>query len=128
MVSTPDRRKQKQLCHINTLIEYYTREDDSVSKSAAPVALLTVTDGNANPNDTQDDVDLLGDSRVTLNNSQILANLKPKLGHLNHSQIAELKAIIQDSLTLFPDVPSRTNKVDHDVNVGEAEPVKQPPY
>ena len=110
------------------LIEYYTRENDSVSKSAAPVALLTVTDGNASPNDTEDDVDLLDDCRVTLNNSQILANLKAKLGHLNHSQISELKAIIQDSLSLFPGVPSRTNMVDHDVNVGEAEPVKQSPY
>ena len=126
VVSTPDRHKQRQLCHINMLIEYYTREDGSVSKSAVPVALLTV--GNASPNNTEDDVDLLDDCRVRLNNSQILANLKAKLGHLNHSKIAELKAIIQDSLTLFPDVPSRTNVVYHGVNVGEAEPVKQPHY
>ena len=78
------------------LIECYTMEDDSVSKSAAPVALLTVTDGNASPNDTEDDVDLLDDCGVRLNDSQILANLKAKLGHLNHSQIiAELKAVTQ---------------------------------
>ena len=57
-----------------------------------------------------------------------MANLKAKLGHLNHSQIAELKAVIQDSLKLFPDVLSRTNVAYHDVNVREAEPVKQPPY
>ena len=35
---------------------------------------------------------------------------------------------ISSGLTLFPDVPSRTNVVCHDVNVGEAEPVEQPPY
>ena len=57
-----------------------------------------------------------------------MVNLKAKLGHLNHTQIAELKAVIQDSLTLFPDVPSRINVAHHDVNVGEAEPFKQPPY
>ena len=43
------------------LKEYCTREDYSVSKSAAPVALLTVTDGNSSPNYTEDDVDLLDD-------------------------------------------------------------------
>ena len=87
-----------------------------------------MTNSNASPNDTEDDVDLLDDCGDRLNKSQILVNLKATLGHLNHTQIAELKAVIQDSLILFPDVPSRTNVVYHDVNVGEAEPVKQPPY
>ena len=97
VVSATDRCKQRHFCHINMFIEYYTREDDSVSKSAAPVALLTVTNSNASPNDTEDDVDLLDDCGDRLNNSQILVNLKAKLGHLNHTQIAELKAVIQDS-------------------------------
>ena len=35
---------------------------------------------------------------------------------------------MQGNLMLFPDIPSRTIVVYHDVNVGEAEPVKQPPY
>ena len=61
MVATPNRRKQRQLRHINVLKEYCTREDDSVSKSAAPVALLTVINGNSSPNYTEDDVDLLDD-------------------------------------------------------------------
>ena len=61
VVATPNRRKQRQLRHINMLKEYCTREDDSVSKSVAPVALLTVTNGNSSPNYTEDDVDLLDD-------------------------------------------------------------------
>ena len=72
---------------------------------------------------------------VRLSNSQILANLKAKIGHLkfyiNQSQIAELKAFIQGSSALFPDVPSRTKLMwctMMQLNVGEAEPVKQPPY
>ena len=61
MVSTPDRHIQRKLCHINMLKEYCTtREDESVSKSTsvAPVALLTVTDGNSSQNSTEDDLDL----------------------------------------------------------------------
>ena len=83
-----------------------------------------VTDGNSSPNDTENMVDC----GVRLNNSQILSNLKAKLGHLTQSQSPELEAIIQGNLKLFPDVPSRTNAVYHDVDVGETEPVKQPPY
>ena len=74
------------------LKEYCTREDDSVGKSTTPVALLTMTDGNSSPNDTKSDVDLLDDCGVKLNNSQILSNLKTKLGFLNQSQMAELRA------------------------------------
>ena len=128
VVSTPDRRKQRQLCHINMLKEYHMREEDSADHPAIPVALVMVTDGNSSPNDTEDMVDLSDDCGVRLNNSQILSNLKAKLGHLTQSQSAELEATIQGNLKLFPDVPSRTNAVYHDVDVGEAEPVKQPPY
>ena len=128
VVSTPDRRKQRQLCHINMLKEYHMREEDSADHPAIPVALVMVTDENSSPNDTKDMVDLSDDCGVRLNNSQILSNLKAKLGHLTQSQSAELEATIQGNLKLFPDVPSRTNAVYHDVDVGEAEPVKQPPY
>jgi len=37
VVSTPDRRKPRQLCHINILKEYHTRDDCSTSKSIAQV-------------------------------------------------------------------------------------------
>lgn len=112
VVSTPDRWKQRQLCHINMLKKYHTKEDDLVKKSVAPVALLS-------PNDDEYGVNFLDDCGIRLNNFQILFNLKVKLGHLNQSQIVELKAIIQDNLTLFPDVPSRPNIVYHNVDVGK---------
>ena len=128
VVSTPDRRKQRQLCQINMLKEYHMREEDSADHAAIPVVLVMVTDGNSSPNDTEDMVDLSDECGVRINNSQILSNLKAKLGHLTQSQSAELEATIQGNLKLFPDVPSRTNKVYHDVDFGEAEPVEQPPY
>ena len=128
MVSTPDRRKQRQLCHINMLKEYCTREDDSASKSAVPVALLRVTNRNTSPNNTEGNVDLLDGCGVRLKILKIWLTLKLSYAILITHKLAELKAVVQDSLTLFPDVPSRTNVVYHDVNVREAELVKQPPY
>ena len=45
LISTPDRRKRTQLCHVNLLKPYYSREDQSSSASAtieAPHAVCTV--------------------------------------------------------------------------------------
>ena len=73
MVSTPDRRKQRQLCHINMLKEYHMREEDSADHPAIPVALVMVNDGNSSPNDTEDMVDLSDDCGVRLNNSDFVS-------------------------------------------------------
>ncbi|XP_065917657.1 uncharacterized protein [Dysidea avara] len=125
VVSTPDRRKERQLCHINVLKEYHTKDDSSASKSVAPVASLS-TDKSASLK--EDEENLFDDFGIRLNNSQIISNLKSKLGHLSHSQAAELEILIQRNLVLFPDVPSRADVVCHDVDVGNADPIKQHPY
>ena len=128
MVSTPDRRKPRQLCHISMLKEYHTRDGCSTSKSIAQVAAVS-TNKNADENPSlQNTEENLLDYGIRLNNSQIIANLTSKLSHLSHSQAAELEMLIHNNLSLFPDVPSRTDVVFHDVDVGTAEPVKQRPY
>ena len=51
-----------------------------------------------------------------------------KLGHLSDNVQCELKQLIHESEDIFPNVPSRTNAADHDVDVGGHEPTKQHPY
>ena len=65
---------------------------------------------------------------LRLNNSATLLNLKQKLQHLSDTESAQLEQLIVEFLELFPDVPSRTTVMYHDVDVGNAEPVKQHPY
>ena len=62
------------------------------------------------------------------NNSAILANLDSKLSHLNSDQIASLKSLISRYEDVFSDKLGRTNVLYHDVDVGNARPVKQSPY
>ena len=119
------RRKQRQLCHVNMLKEYHVEDGSSDDKSITPVALLA-TDRNVDLK--ADDNNLFDDSGIRLNNSQVISNLQSKLGHLSASQAADLEILIQNNLVLFPDVPSRTDVVCHEVDVGNAEPVKQHPY
>ena len=68
------------------------------------------------------------DRPLKLQNSEILADLSPKLDHLARSEKEEMTRLIRDFLDLFPDVPKQTDITQHDVDVGNASPVKQHPY
>ena len=125
VVSTPDHRKQRQLCHVNMLKNYHSRDDSSASESVAQVVMVT-TDDNSTLSDAGDN--LLNNYGIRLNNSQILSNLKPKLAHLSHSQAAKVDALIRNNLSLFPDVPLKTNVICHDVDVGESSKVRSEQY
>jgi len=68
------------------------------------------------------------DVSLKLNNSSVLANLSKKLKHLPEIESVELKQLILEHSEIFPDVPSRTTIMNHDVDVGNAEAVKLHPY
>ena len=65
---------------------------------------------------------------LKLKNSSILDNLDQKLNHLDSEKKDEVAKLILEYRHLFPDVPGRTDVLFHDVDVGEAKPIKQPPY
>ena len=126
VISTPDRRKNKQICHINMLKLYIDQSDVNVgvqsdSKDVRTVgSTVKVSDGS----EKLDEIDI----KIRLKNSEVLNNLDVKLGHLPPDQKAMLSAVIYKRRSIFPDVPSRTNVIEHDVDVGDAKPIKQHPY
>ena len=67
---------------------------------------------------------------MKLQNSDVLANLNGKLGHLSENVQCELKQLIHEKEGIFPDVPDRTtcSAADHDTDVGKHEPIKQHTY
>ena len=119
IVRTPDRRKETQLCHVNMMKPYIERE--SVGEIISPVSSVQVNI------EVDDDVQDIG-TPVKLNNSAILQNLDSKLSHLDVSVQKDLAEILSEFSHLFPDVPSRTDQEYHDVDVGNAQPMKQHPY
>ena len=122
VLQTPDRRKQKQLCHINMLKPYYSRKCDNVK----PVQTI-VTDPAENDCNFDENFDVHSGT-AKLNNSEILRNIDSKLAHLTQSQQQDLKELFSEYKQLFSDVPSRTDTIIHDVDVGDAQPIKQHPY
>ena len=65
---------------------------------------------------------------IKLQNSQILNDLGTKLSHLLLVQRKELAEVITQYREVFPDVPSKTNLIEHDVDVGDSAPNKQHQY
>ncbi len=132
VIKTPGRRKSRQLCHVNMLKEYKERND-----TANPVCSVSPTTGIDSANDgitetiadhKDSSVNKDNDYAIKLQNSDVLANLDKKLGHLPESQQSELKELIHEWENIFPDVPSETNIACHDIDVGDSEPIKQHPY
>ena len=122
VVETPDRKKPNQVCHINMLKQYHSRNGEDDGNRA--IAVVKVTDVGVNECSDTDKVGV----QVRLKNSNVLQDLGSKLKSLSESQQRDLTGLIAEFQHLFPDVPTRTNFVYHDVDVGEAIPVKQNPY
>ena len=77
-------------------------------------------------NNMEDTTELFNLSESTkLHNSDVLRDLNTKLRHLNESQREDIKALIQEYQSLFPDVRSRTDRIAHDVEINDAPPQKQ---
>ena len=130
IVNTPGRRKQKQLCHINMLKKYIDRDSDNDSSVISSVSIVNSVPHEQNQTDFEEMNSVNCEPLSSkLQNSDILHDLDQKLSHLDPDKKHELKQLILEYEHLFPDIPSRTDKIYHDVDIIEgAKPVKQHPY
>ena len=116
IINTPGRRKNKQMCHVNMLKQYFDR-DSSISKPITVVNTVPQESNVFEPEVNSDFIDKSDPGPSKLENYDILRNLNNKLSHLEPSQQEELKQLIHEYEHLFPDIPTRTDKIYHDVIV-----------
>ena len=136
LVKTPDRRKETQVCHINMLKAYHEKPKPELVTLNNRLGLESPTHSKdcvgqvaEKEEDTESEVRLGNDQQpIKLQNSQILNDLGTKLSHLHSVQRKELAEVITQYREVFPDVPSKTNLIEHDVDVGDSAPIKQHPY
>lgn len=133
LINTPDRRKKVQWCHVNLLKPYHDRVSSvdtrkgigvgSMSSSQTKAACVVAKPVNV-PSE-----DFFVPSEQTmagkLNNSDYLSNLQFLLRDLSDVQKTDLVQLINSHLSLFSDTPTRTNLVEHDIDVGDSKPIKQ---
>ena len=136
LVKTPGRRKETQVCHINMLKAYHEKPKPELVTLNNRLGLESPTHSKdcvgqvaEKEEDTESEVRLGNDQQpIKLQNSQILNDLGTKLSHLPSVQRKELAEVITQYREVFPDVPSKTNLIEHDVDVGDSVPIKQHPY
>ena len=136
LVKTPGRRKETQVCHINMLKAYHEKPKPELVILNNRLGLESPTHSEScvgqvaeKEEDTESEVRLENDQQpIKLQNSQILNDLGTKLSHLPSVQRKELAEVITQYREVFPDVPSKTNLIEHDVDVGDSAPIKQHPY
>ncbi|XP_074653661.1 uncharacterized protein LOC141907818 [Tubulanus polymorphus] len=132
IVSTPDRRKATQLCHVNMLKRYIDRPQS--------VGMISIAENNSNEicisNYIEDPLHLESDfdsSKLVpiapgFNNSKAINNIDEKVCHLGSKEKDQLLQLINDNKHLFTDQPGLTSWASHDVDVGDATPIKQHHY
>ena len=136
LVKTPGRRKETQVCHINMLKAYHEKPKPELVTLNNRLGLESPTHSKdcvgqvaEKEEDTESEVRLGNDQQpIKLQNSQILNDLGTKLSHLPLVQRKELAEVINQYREVFPDVPSKTNLIEHDVDVRDSAPIKQHPY
>ena len=136
LVKTPGRRKETQVCHINMLKAYHEKPKPEFVTLNNRLGLESPTHSKdcvgqvaEKEEDTESEVRLENDQQpIKLQNSQVLNDLGTKLSHVPLVQRKELAEVITQYREVFPDVPSKTNLIEHDVDVGDSAPIKQHPY
>lgn len=145
LINTPDRRKKTRVCHVNLLKPFYGSGDfvdtkisqDSVDIPNSGIKSVLLTDSlscDAELSTTSiliggDEIDP-GDSILQgrLHNSEVLSSLPDRFSHLTEVQRTDLINLIFEYITLFPDTPSRTSLIEHDIDVGDSAPIHQRYY
>ena len=129
IVSTPERRRKTQLCHVNLLKPYFSSSTQMQGKetrlkpvapavgSDAHITLVAAEDGVCGPDDAV--------LQARLSNSEMLASLVSLLGHLECKHREQLKSLIYEFSSLFSDTPTCTNVIEHDIDVGDTKPIQQ---
>ena len=136
LVKTPGRRKETQMCHINMHKAYHEKPKPELVILNNKLGLENPTHSEScvgqvaeKEEDTDSEVRLGNYQQpIKLQNSQILNDLGTKLSHLPLVQRKELAKVITQYREVFPDVPSNTNLIEHDVDVGDSAPIKQHTY
>ncbi|KAL2089275.1 hypothetical protein ACEWY4_013963 [Coilia grayii] len=126
VLNTPDRRRSTQLCHVNLLKKYHERAHCNTVCNV--VKLPAECDGVPVETESLMEVDCRGPISARLQNSAALADLGNLVKHLTPGQQQDMKTLVQSHVALFGDRPGRTSLAVHDVETGNAPPIKQHPY
>lgn len=122
-IEAPGTKRKCRIFHINRLKLYTSNRHDPLAIVYEPVAEVMDL-----PSDDLEDLICQVSSDALFDNIQNFEVLKEGLEHLEIAQRRDIINLISSFPGLFKNSPGRTNFLEHDVDVGNASPVKQSPY
>ncbi|XP_076057230.1 uncharacterized protein LOC143034764 [Oratosquilla oratoria] len=122
IVATPDRRRSQQLCHINMLKLYRERGQNPVGETVTSVCTVSLM------HEVDEDTISPTLEMPWKENAGGLPQVVDKLDHLTAAQREDLTALLSKYQEVFRDTPGKTDLILHDVDVGDAKPIKQAQY
>ncbi|XP_076032468.1 uncharacterized protein LOC143020190 [Oratosquilla oratoria] len=122
IVATPDRRRSQQLCHINMLKLYREREQNPVGETVTSVCTVSLM------HEVDEDTISPTLEMPWKENAGGWPQVVEKLDHLTAAQREDLTALLSKYQEVFRDTPGKTDLILHDVDVGDAKPIKQAQY
>ena len=131
LIKTPERKRKTRLCHVNLLKKYCERSQAGLSGVKAVAGVKTAAVLSTSIPVGEKDIDGVverGVSCARLPNSEIVANLEVHLSYLDSPHRSDVTEAICKYPALFSDVPTCTNVLQHDIDVGDAAPIRQHPY
>nr|XP_043876803.1 uncharacterized protein LOC122766190 isoform X1 [Solea senegalensis] len=133
VIHTPERRRKVRLCHINMLKSYHSREANQGEQEKTPETAAsreTTTSLVCVESLPDDGLTVLGSDQQSgrLSNTEFLAKIDTHLNYLPVDQQRDIVSLMRSHPSLFNDVPSSTNVLKHDIDVGSASPIKQHAY
>ena len=129
LIDAPGGRRDRRVCHVDVLREYFGG-DGSISEPITVVNTVPQESDVFEPEVGSDFVGGSGPGPSGLGDSDILGDLDSELSHLEPSRRGGggLGRLMHGCGRLFPDIPTRTDKIYHDVIVEDSKPIKQHPY
>lgn len=118
LICTPERRRKLRMVHVNMLKSYMQDESALIVKPSAAVV-------SAGANEVEQEFSV---PCGYLSNSVILKELDSHLSYLAPNQRKDIVELIESHHSLFGDIPSQTIVLQHDIDVGNAQPIKQHPF
>lgn len=130
VISTPNRTRRKRVCHVNMLKTYHSRDNITGSGNVTKTTPVLVSCNVPVADDVELDIDFKGDLLQTSRfaNSEIISRLSSVLDYLPCDQKQDVVRLIESYPQIFGDIPTVTNVLSHDIDVGSASPIKQHPY
>ncbi|XP_069171090.1 uncharacterized protein [Procambarus clarkii] len=129
VIHMPDRPRKSQVCHVNMIKRYYDKDKPlgEEEQMVTPLQETVLCVGNGKGME-EENCTLERADGAKISNTESLAKIGERLGHLKDDQRQELVEILRRNESLFTDVPRRHRGMVHEVNVGSADPIKQHPY